>query len=43
MLARAINESKSTDPLTVAKALEGMKYMGDTGEVWLRADDHHRR
>ncbi len=40
MLARAINEAKSTDPLTVAKALEGMKYQGDTGEVWMRADDH---
>jgi branched-chain amino acid transport system substrate-binding protein len=40
MLARAINEAKSTDPLKVARALEGMKYMSDTGEVWMRADDH---
>jgi branched-chain amino acid transport system substrate-binding protein len=40
MLARAMNEAKSTDPLKVAKALEGMKYQGDTGEVWMRADDH---
>ena len=40
MLAKAMNETKSTDPLTIAKALEGMKYQGDTGEVWMRADDH---
>ena len=40
MLAKAMNETKSTDPLTIAKALEGMKYQADTGEVWMRADDH---
>jgi branched-chain amino acid transport system substrate-binding protein len=40
MLARAMNEAKSADPLKVAKALEGMKYQGDTGQVWMRADDH---
>lgn len=40
MLAQAINDAKSTDPLKVAKALEGMKYQGDTGEMWMRADDH---
>ena len=40
MLARAINEAKSTDPLKVARALEGMKYMSDTGEVLMRPDDH---
>jgi branched-chain amino acid transport system substrate-binding protein len=40
MLAKAMNEAKSVDPLKVAKALEGMKYLGDTGEVWMRADDH---
>jgi branched-chain amino acid transport system substrate-binding protein len=39
MLARAMNEAKSTDPLKVARALEGMKYMSDTGAVWMRADD----
>lgn len=32
MLARAINEAKFTDPLKVARALEDMKYMSDTGE-----------
>ena len=40
MLAKAINDSKSTEPLKVARTLEGMKYQGDTGEVWMRADDH---
>ena len=40
MLARAMNDAKSIDPLKVARALEGMKYQSDTGEVWMRADDH---
>lgn len=40
MLAKAINEAGSTDPLKVAKVLEGMKYQSDTGEVWMRPDDH---
>ena len=40
MLVKAMNETKSTDPLKVARALEGMKYQSDTGEVWMRADDH---
>ena len=40
MLAKAINEAKSVEPLKVAKALEGMKFQGDTGEMWMRAEDH---
>ena len=40
MLAKAMNEAKSADPLKVAKALGGMKYRGDTGEVRMREDDH---
>ena len=40
MLAKAINDAKSTDPLKVARALENMKYPSDTGEVWMRPDDH---
>ena len=40
MLAKAIDTAQSADPLKVAKALEGMKYQGDTGEVWMRAEDH---
>lgn len=40
MLAKAIEQAKSTDPLKVARALEGMKLQGDGGEVWMRPDDH---
>ena len=40
MLAEAMKESKSADPLAVAKALEGMKYQTDLGEVEMRAADH---
>ncbi len=40
MLAKAMIETKSVDPLKIARALEGMKHQGDTGEVWMRADDH---
>jgi branched-chain amino acid transport system substrate-binding protein len=40
MLAKAMNQAKSTDPEKVAKALEGMKHQGITGEVEMRADNH---
>lgn len=40
MLAKAIDKAKSTDPLMVAKALEGMKFQSAAGEVWMRPDDH---
>lgn len=40
MLTRAMEQAKSTDPLPVAKALEGLKFQGDTGEVYMRADNH---
>lgn len=40
LLVIAINDSKSTDPLTVAKALENARYQGVTGEVWIRPDNH---
>jgi branched-chain amino acid transport system substrate-binding protein len=40
MLAKAMSDAKSTDPLKVAKALENMKFQSDTGEVWMRGDDH---
>jgi branched-chain amino acid transport system substrate-binding protein len=40
MLAKAMNQAKSTDPAKVARALEGMKYQGITGEVEMRADNH---
>ena len=40
MLAEAIKDAKSIDPLKVALKLEGMKWMSDTGEVEMRAKDH---
>jgi branched-chain amino acid transport system substrate-binding protein len=40
MLANAMNQTRSSDPLKVAYALEGMKYAGPSGESWMRADDH---
>jgi hypothetical protein len=40
MLAKAMDAARSTDPVKVARALEGMKYDGDTGEVFMRADNH---
>ena len=40
MLARAMEAAKSTDPLKVALALEGMKFTTFTGEVSMRADNH---
>jgi len=40
MLAQAIETAKSTDPLKVALALEGMKFQTFTGEVSMRADNH---
>jgi branched-chain amino acid transport system substrate-binding protein len=40
MLAKAMDQAKSTDPAKVAKALEGMKITGPAGEVTMRADNH---
>jgi branched-chain amino acid transport system substrate-binding protein len=40
MLARAMDAAKSAEPAKVGKALEGMKFEGDTGEVMMRADNH---
>jgi hypothetical protein len=40
MLAAAIDQARSTDPLRVAYALEGMRLQGSMGEVWMRPDDH---
>src|SRR5476651_605898 len=39
-LAKAFRETKSTDPVKVAKALEGMKVMSLNGEVEMRKTDH---
>ena len=40
MLARAIDTAKSAEPVKVAAALHGMRYPSETGEVWMRAEDH---
>jgi branched-chain amino acid transport system substrate-binding protein len=40
MLARAMDQAKSTDPAKVAHALEGMKISSAAGEVTMRADNH---
>lgn len=40
MLAKAIKESGSTDPVKVAFALEGMKFKTLSGEVEMRKADH---
>ena len=40
MLAKAINTAQSADPVKVAMALHGMRFQGETGEAWMRPDDH---
>ena len=40
MLSKAFKETKSTDPVNVAKALEGMKVQSLNGIVEMRASDH---
>jgi branched-chain amino acid transport system substrate-binding protein len=40
MLARSMEQAKSTDPLPVALALENMKGDQESGDVYIRADNH---
>ena len=40
MLAKAMNQAKSTEPAKIARALEGMKHPSLNGEVEMRADNH---
>ena len=40
MLVKAMEQARSTDPVKVAKALEGMRIEDDAGEVVMRADNH---
>jgi len=40
MLSKAFKETKSTDPIKVAAALEGMKVQSLNGEVEMRKQDH---
>ena len=40
MWAKAVDTTKSLDPVVVAKALETMRYDSGTGPMWMRAEDH---
>jgi len=40
MLVTAMDKAGSTDPRTVAVAFEDMRYMDDTGEIYMRGDNH---
>ncbi len=40
LLVQAIEKTATTDPLAIALALEGARYQGITGEVWVREDNH---
>ena len=40
MLSKAIKESKTTDPVKVAFAMEGMKVAGMNGEIMMQKTDH---
>jgi branched-chain amino acid transport system substrate-binding protein len=40
LLARAMTQARSDDPMKVALALENMRFAGPTGEVWMRPEDH---
>jgi branched-chain amino acid transport system substrate-binding protein len=40
MLSAGMAQAKSTDPVKVAQAMSGIKFMGFTGEVEMRKKDH---
>lgn len=40
LLVQSIEKVGSADPLEVARAMEGAKYAGITGNVWIREDNH---
>jgi branched-chain amino acid transport system substrate-binding protein len=40
MLSEGMKKAKSTDPLKVALAMEGLKFQSLNGEVEMRASDH---
>jgi len=40
MVASAIKQSATTEPVKVAYALEGVHFAGPTGDSWMRAEDH---
>jgi branched-chain amino acid transport system substrate-binding protein len=40
MFSDAARKAGSLEPAKVARALEGLRYRGPSGESWMRADDH---
>lgn len=40
MWARAVDMANSTDPVKIARMLEGMRYDAGAGSMWMRPDDH---
>ena len=40
LLVWAIEETQSIEPLKIAHALEGSKFEGPIGQVWIREDNH---
>jgi branched-chain amino acid transport system substrate-binding protein len=40
MLARAFDKAETDQPMKVARALEETRMEDDTGEVWMRRDNH---
>jgi branched-chain amino acid transport system substrate-binding protein len=40
MFTQAVKVAGSSDPLSVARALEDMRFDAGTGELWMRRDDH---
>ena len=40
LLTAATMQAQSIEPLDVARALEDLRIAGDTGELWMRAQDH---
>ncbi len=40
MVAKAMNDAKSVDPIKVARQLEDMRLEAGNGEVWMRKSDH---
>ena len=40
IVAAAMKKAGSAEPMQVAIALEGLRYAGPTGEVWMRPEDH---
>jgi branched-chain amino acid transport system substrate-binding protein len=40
MFASALDKAGKDDPVKVAYALEGMQYLGPSGDSWMRTEDH---